>query len=296
MVLVGEAEQRFVAHESVLCATSGFFRDSLSGDWLEGKERVVRLPEQSHEAFNVYLTWLYRNTIDLPEFRVPEESTQPKEHLQSELFLSKPAQAASDMPNRKVDDEDESYNDDEDESDDDDDDESDDDDDDESDDDVESDADEDEDQDKFDKECDRFHQLLKSYVLGDMLRDDGFCNALIDTWIDLKLVSGCEVDLDYFNGVASSLPQCSKLRPLATHYLAYCCPRGCFKTWSPHLDPDYWRHIAEVTVDERDTATFYKLPTTRRRCTYHVHNSSEALTCPAYLREIGVVNRSDRKG
>ena len=53
-VLVGKHEKRFVAHKNVLCGSSGFLKDALkSGRWKEGKERIIRFPEQPPTAFNV---------------------------------------------------------------------------------------------------------------------------------------------------------------------------------------------------------------------------------------------------
>jgi hypothetical protein len=63
-VLVGAKEERFCAHKDVLCATSGFFQDAFSGNWLENKERTIRITEQQPVAFEIYLTYCYQHTID----------------------------------------------------------------------------------------------------------------------------------------------------------------------------------------------------------------------------------------
>jgi len=53
----------FDVHESLLCSQSRFFTAALKGEWLESKTRIIELPEQAPEAFELYFGWLYSKTI-----------------------------------------------------------------------------------------------------------------------------------------------------------------------------------------------------------------------------------------
>ena len=62
---MGVDEQRFVVHKSLICASSAFFKAACSGTWKENEEKIVRLPEQLPESFEVYLHMLYTGTFDI---------------------------------------------------------------------------------------------------------------------------------------------------------------------------------------------------------------------------------------
>jgi hypothetical protein len=49
--------------KDVICSKSEFFRAACSTRWLEGQEKVVRLPEVKLELFQVYIDWTYTNTL-----------------------------------------------------------------------------------------------------------------------------------------------------------------------------------------------------------------------------------------
>jgi hypothetical protein len=49
----------------VICAKSGFFRAACSTRWLEGREKVVRLPEVMAKVFQVYVDWAYTGNLIL---------------------------------------------------------------------------------------------------------------------------------------------------------------------------------------------------------------------------------------
>lgn len=52
-----------VVHEAIIRAESPFFEAVLSKEWKESEERVVRLPEQYPEAFDIYLRWIYSGKL-----------------------------------------------------------------------------------------------------------------------------------------------------------------------------------------------------------------------------------------
>lgn len=62
-VLVGKEEKRFNLHQDAVCAKSKFFRAACSKEWLEGQERMVRLPETEDTTFHEYCTWIYSGEI-----------------------------------------------------------------------------------------------------------------------------------------------------------------------------------------------------------------------------------------
>lgn len=63
MVLVGPAERPFTLHQGLVCAKSKFFKAACSRRWLEGQQKIVRLPEANPEAFQEYCKWTYSDYI-----------------------------------------------------------------------------------------------------------------------------------------------------------------------------------------------------------------------------------------
>lgn len=73
-ILVGPKERSFVGHQDILCASSKFFRAACSKRWLEGQEKMLRLPEvRSEAAFQTYANWTYTNELVVAE---PEASNE----------------------------------------------------------------------------------------------------------------------------------------------------------------------------------------------------------------------------
>ncbi|SMR62074.1 unnamed protein product [Zymoseptoria tritici ST99CH_1E4] len=64
-VLVGADGQHFVVHENYICRKSAFFKAACSKKWVEGRDRVVRLPEILPQTFRVYLDWTYTDRFSL---------------------------------------------------------------------------------------------------------------------------------------------------------------------------------------------------------------------------------------
>lgn len=62
-VVVGKEGKRFTLHQDAVCAKSKFFRAACSKEWLEGQERIVRLPETEVATFHEYCTWIYSGQI-----------------------------------------------------------------------------------------------------------------------------------------------------------------------------------------------------------------------------------------
>ncbi|RDW92789.1 BTB/POZ domain-containing protein [Aspergillus mulundensis] len=56
---VGEQRKTFVVHEAALREFSPFFDKALTGEWKEARERVVQLPEEDPEVFDIFVHWVY---------------------------------------------------------------------------------------------------------------------------------------------------------------------------------------------------------------------------------------------
>ncbi|KAE9979957.1 hypothetical protein EG328_000602 [Venturia inaequalis] len=57
--------KKYTVHETIIRAESPFFEAALSKEWKESEERVVRLPEQYPEAFDIYMRWIYSGKLIL---------------------------------------------------------------------------------------------------------------------------------------------------------------------------------------------------------------------------------------
>ncbi|KAK6331384.1 hypothetical protein TWF730_004466 [Orbilia blumenaviensis] len=69
VVLVGEDEKEYKLHRNIISVGSDFFEARCrEGTFLEGKERVIRLPEIDTESFDIIIKWIYRGGYTLPEF------------------------------------------------------------------------------------------------------------------------------------------------------------------------------------------------------------------------------------
>ncbi|KAE9963886.1 hypothetical protein BLS_008835 [Venturia inaequalis] len=56
----------FLVHEDLFRANSPFFEAALGRDFIEAHDRIVKLPEHTPEAFQVYLRWVYARRIVIP--------------------------------------------------------------------------------------------------------------------------------------------------------------------------------------------------------------------------------------
>ena len=61
---MGLDEENFMAHKDLICSKSPFFSAACNGNFIEGKEGLVRLPEDQPPIFDLFLQWLY--TGDVP--------------------------------------------------------------------------------------------------------------------------------------------------------------------------------------------------------------------------------------
>ncbi|KAK5717189.1 hypothetical protein LTR15_009078 [Elasticomyces elasticus] len=66
-ILVGGEETPFTIHQDYLCRASDFFKKACTGDWVESKERTIRLAHVDAAIFQIYVEVLYYPSIDLYE-------------------------------------------------------------------------------------------------------------------------------------------------------------------------------------------------------------------------------------
>lgn len=82
---MGTEEKRFSIHKEAICAKSKFFAAACSKRWIEGQEKLVRLPETKAEAFKEYCKWVYSGAI--PASRCTPEDEDAAKIAGYDLFV-----------------------------------------------------------------------------------------------------------------------------------------------------------------------------------------------------------------
>ncbi|KAK4950312.1 hypothetical protein LTR10_011293 [Elasticomyces elasticus] len=80
-ILVGPEETSFTVHQDRLCSTSEYFKKACTGEWLESKERVLRLADVDATIFQIYVEGLYFPSSELKEMLTDTSSDGVKEPL-----------------------------------------------------------------------------------------------------------------------------------------------------------------------------------------------------------------------
>ena len=62
-VIVGQEEKVFNMHKGVLCNVAPFFRAAFDGQFVEGTEQVLRLPDDDPTLFRHFQLWVYTKQI-----------------------------------------------------------------------------------------------------------------------------------------------------------------------------------------------------------------------------------------
>ncbi|KAF2731071.1 hypothetical protein EJ04DRAFT_418566, partial [Polyplosphaeria fusca] len=60
-------QEQFLAHEGTLIKYSEFFKRALSGSWVESDLRIITLPEDDPEIFELFLNYLYTKQLPIQE-------------------------------------------------------------------------------------------------------------------------------------------------------------------------------------------------------------------------------------
>ncbi|KAF4635212.1 hypothetical protein G7Y89_g2884 [Cudoniella acicularis] len=55
--------KNFPIHKKILCDRSEHFSKAFNGDFKEGLEQTMRLPKESPNTFEDFITWLYRGNL-----------------------------------------------------------------------------------------------------------------------------------------------------------------------------------------------------------------------------------------
>jgi len=76
-VLVGPDEKRYTVHKSLLTAQSEYFDRALNGKFKEADEQTIRLTEESPDAFDLLIGWLYQGQLPVAGFHSTAFDTVP---------------------------------------------------------------------------------------------------------------------------------------------------------------------------------------------------------------------------
>lgn len=68
-----EVTRDFIVHEQLLIANSAFMAASMKAGWKENNEKLIPLPEDQPDIFEIYQIWLYERVIRLPS--LPKAAT-----------------------------------------------------------------------------------------------------------------------------------------------------------------------------------------------------------------------------
>ena len=63
IVKVGPLKTEFKVHKGLLCNVAPYFKAALEGDFFEGQDQVLELPEDDVLTFQRFQLWLYSNNI-----------------------------------------------------------------------------------------------------------------------------------------------------------------------------------------------------------------------------------------
>ncbi|KAH8770275.1 hypothetical protein BGZ57DRAFT_929289 [Hyaloscypha finlandica] len=69
-IYVGPKRKEFTIHKKLICGSADYFEKAFNGDFKEGREGIMYLPEDNSGVFSFFVDWLYRSTL-------PAGHTQP---------------------------------------------------------------------------------------------------------------------------------------------------------------------------------------------------------------------------
>ncbi|KAF7195301.1 hypothetical protein HII31_03507 [Pseudocercospora fuligena] len=65
IVKVGRPATVFHVNEERIAESSESFKAALKKEWPSGRSRIIQLPDEDAEIFNVYLNWLYARALPI---------------------------------------------------------------------------------------------------------------------------------------------------------------------------------------------------------------------------------------
>ncbi|KAG9242334.1 hypothetical protein BJ878DRAFT_482108 [Calycina marina] len=69
----GDHARKYHIHKSILCEHSDFFQKMFNSNLLEGITNTATLPEDDPNTFEVFVGWIYRGTIEVPNTTTREK-------------------------------------------------------------------------------------------------------------------------------------------------------------------------------------------------------------------------------
>lgn len=69
-VIVGkenEGQKTLSVHEGIICTRSRFFHNAMKREWRQSEAKVVRMPDDVPDIFELYIILLYTNTIPIEQ-------------------------------------------------------------------------------------------------------------------------------------------------------------------------------------------------------------------------------------
>ena len=88
-ILVGEDSTPFFIHRDQLCEASSFFKAAFQGDFLEGSEMRMSLPEEEEHTFDLFIQWLYNQGYEISPKKDEAEGERFMEPVRLYIFADK---------------------------------------------------------------------------------------------------------------------------------------------------------------------------------------------------------------
>lgn len=62
-IFVGLKRKEYTIHKDLICSSANFFKCAFNGPFTESKDGTMYLPDESADAFGLYIEWVYRKHI-----------------------------------------------------------------------------------------------------------------------------------------------------------------------------------------------------------------------------------------
>lgn len=95
-----------------------------------------------------------------------------------------------------------------------------------------------------------YDRLISCYALGGYVGDDHFCNALIDSYFDLRNMFKAWPNTRICNRAYRELPENSKITLLILHHIAFVASESSLKSVIGELDSSLVKDIAVVGIEQ----------------------------------------------
>lgn len=118
-------------------------------------------------------------------------------------------------------------------------------------------------------------RLTDAYLLGDMLQDVKFRNALVDEVMALVEALKWLPDVEALEDTWDRLPHGSTMAKLWVDYVASDCKEETFEQNSLRYPASFVREIAIICIREQKMKLSGRKPYNRARCYYHEHKEAK---------------------